>query len=314
MVTCIVFGSTVLFMNLFSHVAISILKPNDGEIMEEQNPKQRMKTIIIMVLGLVISPFIVKKRLQELNFMTYVMFTGVICLVTLLSIRLNMEGSYESRNGPAIDSNNIEGPNKLETVIDCINIGVASQGFVISLFPIYCDMTSDARPNVLFSVLSALTFTFTIYVILGLVSIQYYGLSNVEQNIFEIIQTSHDVFTLILRLIFGMIFFCAIPLIFFAGKLSIMSIVQKCSGGHSVDDVSKPLYFAICFVFLIIICIASIIINDLTLIFGLMSGLSEVFVLFIWPALFYLLACRMEASGQLVHQDPLNQPLIQRQS
>ena len=189
-----------------------------------------MKTIIVAVLGIVVSPFIVKKRLQELNFITQVMFTGVICLVSLLSIRLIREGSYEARNVPDIDSTSNEQHSSLESVIDCINIGIASQGFLISFFPMYCDVKNDAKPKVFASIIGALTFSFTVYIILASISIQYYGPTNINVNIFENIKASHDVFTLFLRLLFGCIFFCAIPVVFFAGKLSIMSIVQKCSG------------------------------------------------------------------------------------
>ena len=70
--------------------------------------------------------------------------------------------------------------NTLENIMDSFNIGVASQGFVISLFPIYCDMKESARPKVLYSVFYALMLCFAVYAVLGLISIEYYGLGNIE--------------------------------------------------------------------------------------------------------------------------------------
>ena len=98
----------------------------------------------VVFLGVVTLPFIVKKRMQELNCMTYVMFTGVISLIALLTIKLRADGSYESRfpNEHA----ETEKPNlTFEHLIDCINIGIASHGFVITFFPIYIDMKEEAQ-------------------------------------------------------------------------------------------------------------------------------------------------------------------------
>ena len=217
--------------------------------------------------------------------MTYVIFFGVISLITLLSARLWIDGSFEERHPVEAKTVKAAKSTTFEDVMDCINIGVASQGFVISLFPIYCDMTSQARPKVLYSVFYALMFCFAVYAILGLVSIEYYGLANIEQNIFDNLKTSDDIFSILLRIVFLQIFLCAIPFIFFAGKLSILAIAQKCT---SEDEIPEWKYFTICFVFLVSICVTAIAVEDLTIVFGLMSGLSEVMVVFIFPAWFYL--------------------------
>ena len=60
------------------------------------------------------------------------------------------------------------------------------------------------------------------------------------------------------------------------------------------DELPSWLYLTICFVYLIIVSCAAIFINDLTLIFGIIAGLAECTTVFILPAVFYLIACRME--------------------
>lgn len=63
----------------------------------------------------------------------------------------------------------------VETIMDSINVAVASQGFVIAIIPIYNEMKKEARPKVGISILSALTFTVTAYTILSCISLSYFG-------------------------------------------------------------------------------------------------------------------------------------------
>lgn len=59
--------------------------------------------------------------------------------------------------------------------MDSLNIAVTSQGFIISLFPIYSSMARRARPRIMCSVTLALIFTMIVYTVLSIVSISYFG-------------------------------------------------------------------------------------------------------------------------------------------
>ena len=95
---------------------------------------------------MLILPITLKRRLQELKVTTYVLVFGVACLTILLTAKLYFEGSYQYR----VDNGIIEPIEPIgttthkrslgERTLDSINIAVASQGFVIALFPIYGDM------------------------------------------------------------------------------------------------------------------------------------------------------------------------------
>ena len=116
---------------------------------------------------------------------TYVLVFGVACLTILLTAKLYFEGSYQYR----VDNGIIEPVEPIgttthkrslgERTLDSINIAVASQGFVIALFPIYGDMQKAARPRMMVSVLSALTFTCACYTYLSFVSMSYFGKRNI---------------------------------------------------------------------------------------------------------------------------------------
>ena len=107
----------------------------------------------------------------------------MICLVLLLTTLLGVNGSYEYRldNG-LIDvaaataaSEVAEKPSFLASFVDSLNIAVASQGFVIALFPIYSSMVREKRPRFMISVSTGLMFTFSCYTYLSLISISYFG-------------------------------------------------------------------------------------------------------------------------------------------
>ena len=109
---------------------------------------------------------------------------------------------------------------------DSVNIAVASQGFVIALFPIYSSMARDARPRVMTSVTIALMFTMSVYTLLSIVSIAYYGQENIAPSIFTNIEKEEGFASIALRLLFLMIFFCNIPFVFFAGKTALLAVVH----------------------------------------------------------------------------------------
>jgi len=89
-----VFGILTLYMLLFSRIAIQLFSPESitaGKAVGFLGHKE----VYIIGLSVLIIPVIVKKRLAELKFTTYILFIGVICLVSLLTIKLQLEGSYD---------------------------------------------------------------------------------------------------------------------------------------------------------------------------------------------------------------------------
>jgi len=70
-----------------------------------------------------------------LKFSTYILFTGVIALLSLLVITLVQNGIYDESKidvKPVV----VVKASGIEAVVDSLNIAVASYGFVIALFPI----------------------------------------------------------------------------------------------------------------------------------------------------------------------------------
>ena len=95
-----VFGILALYMILFSEIAISLIGANDKEHFLGK------KTFYVICLGILISPIIVRKRIQEMKLSTYVLFAGVISLILMLTALLLLNGGYQER----LDSGEIEPP------------------------------------------------------------------------------------------------------------------------------------------------------------------------------------------------------------
>jgi len=60
------------------------------------------------------------------------------------------------------------------------------------------------------------------------------------------------------------------------------------------DDMPYVVYLLTCFAYLVLVSLAAIFIDDLTLIFGIIAGLAECAFVFILPSLYYLIACHKE--------------------
>lgn len=364
-----VFGILALYMILFSKIAISLLTtsntPEDSLLFS--------KAFYIIILSLMISPIVIRKKVQELSFSTYVLFAGVIFLIVLLTSLLIKDGSYNSRvasgeETPASTSvSETTSTSVFESIMDSLNIAVASQGFVINLFPIYSDMKKSERPKMMRSVVGGLAFTLSTYTLLSVISIAYFGGENIRPSIFENLETHDTVASIAIRCLFLLIFFCNIPFVFLAGKTALMAIVgefmpkpedasQNTAAGEgdyitgdtegvafekvsyeqadmkkadavtsqsdnsysrappsapenfSSSEVSAVLvgqvrpedrmpfwmYAVLCYSYLAVVSTAAIVIEDLTLIFGIIAGLAECSTVFILPSVFYLIAKHRE--------------------
>ena len=159
------------------------------------------------------------------------LFTGVISLIILLTALLCFNGNYNSRHADGTVPVKIvikEESGSIESVVDSLNISVASQGFVIALFPIYSSMSRQSRPHVMKSVTAALLFTMSTYTYLSFVSISYFKGKNVQPSIFNNIKEEEGLSPILLQCLFLLIFFCNIPFVFFAGKIALMAVLHQC--------------------------------------------------------------------------------------
>ena len=85
-----IFGIMALYMILFSQLSISLLG-REGESFLNG------KAFYVIFLCVLMAPIVVRKKISELKISTYILFAGVISLISLLTGLLIINGSYESR-------------------------------------------------------------------------------------------------------------------------------------------------------------------------------------------------------------------------
>ena len=72
------------------------------------------------------------------------------------------------------------------------------------------------------------------------------------------------------------------------------------------EELPNWVYLLVCFAYLTVVACSAIFIDDLTLIFGIIAGLAECTTVFILPSIFYLVACRQEATLHEAYQTALS--------
>lgn len=87
-----VFGIMALYMILFSEIAISLIASgyDSGHFLSQ-------KAFYVICLCALISPIIVRKKIQEMKISTYVLFFGVLSLVVMLTALLLINGNYAEK-------------------------------------------------------------------------------------------------------------------------------------------------------------------------------------------------------------------------
>jgi ABC-type transport system involved in cytochrome bd biosynthesis fused ATPase/permease subunit len=61
-------------------------------------------------------------------------------------------------------------------------------------------------------------------------------------------------------------------------------------------------YLLVVVTFLLAICTVACLVNDLTLVFGIISGVSECLIVFVLPAIFYLKSCKIQSESYQQHK------------
>ncbi|CDW90791.1 UNKNOWN [Stylonychia lemnae] len=213
-----------------------------------------------------------------------------------------------------------------EKLMDSFNIVITAYGFVINFFPVYKNLKGRSNTRGFITVIMALFFCFSTYLLFSLMTHRVYG-SELKPSIFENIKNDSGIISYTLRSLFSLIFFCNIPFVFFAGKECVLTMIleyreRKVSiklekdlerqhlerlllevGGMDQEKLQKQqeineeqienkLYYPTVILFFLTQCILGFVISDLTIIFGFVSACSEATVSFIFPGLFFIIAAK----------------------
>ena len=114
--------------------------------------------------------------------------------------------------------------------MDNVNITISSYGFLINFYPIYDKLHPSIRtPQYgLFATLVALLFTAFTYVSFAWLAIKCFGMNNIDQNIFVNFDSNADDWvSSVAKLLFLMIFLCALPFNIHPLKVCTLNFVEE---------------------------------------------------------------------------------------
>lgn len=235
LLTFCIFGVMNLYMILFSRVVIALFG-------DPTNPSSILnyKPFYLVLLCIIQLPIVLKKNIHELKIASYMLFVGVFSLLTLLCVNLYLFGSHETRGTgvvhptrPAVTTENI---------VDSLNITVASFGFLLVLFPVRNSMKSTVRHQIGFSLMIALISVFSMYLLLSILSIVYFGRERVQPSLFDNFSSASDWFSITVMYLFMFIFLCNIPFVFFGGKIALISLIEQIQRMRSNTVTDQDLY------------------------------------------------------------------------
>ena len=168
LLTFCIFEVMNLYMILFSQVAVTLFG-------DPTNPSSLLnyKPFYLVLLCIIQLPIVLKKNIHEIKIASYMLFIGVFSLITLLCLNLYIFGPHESRGIDIVE--HVRPAITTENIVDSLNITVASFGFLLVLFPVRNSMKSTVKHQIGFSLLIALISVFSMYLLLSMLSIIYFG-------------------------------------------------------------------------------------------------------------------------------------------
>lgn len=177
--------------------------------------------------------------------------------------------------------------------------------------------------NGLFATAVALILTCLVYVSFAQLSILCFGVDNIKQNVFENLSDSNDFLSQSVKVIFLVIFLCALPFNIYPVKLCVFNFVEEMRSNRISKDldtylaqnntsslqktkgiedlVSKEFHNGVVVSIMVLLCIFSLVVEDLRVIFGIIGTFSEAIINFIMPGVLLLVTERHKKEKNSLH-------------
>ena len=212
-------------------------------------------------------------------------------------------------------------PFHFEKFIDQINMTLTTYGFIVNLMNIADEMEDGSHSNVMKAVGISLIFCFLVYVMLGFLCLNIYG-NTININVFINLHEDTSALSYITRCLFLILFFVGLPFLFFPIKQSTLTLIRefednvfskkmerqikmyrgaldaednngfikenKVKDVNPMTDASDRLFYLVCAAWLIINIAVSCLVDDLSLVFGVVGSWNESMLNFIFPGIFFI--------------------------
>ncbi|CAI2363499.1 unnamed protein product [Moneuplotes crassus] len=173
----------------------------------------------VLILGVILFPLIIKKRIGELSIAAALLFGGVIIfniLLVVIMIDPNVNTDYKSE-----DQSRLYRFEFNQTFLSSLSTAFVAYGFQAGFFPIYNALEQKGYRNGMRFSMYAMIFCFLIYVLIMFTGLYNFGV-NIRGDVLVNVSMLRSWESYVIRVIFLLIMITHTPFVFFVGKESVL--------------------------------------------------------------------------------------------
>jgi amino acid permease len=276
------------------------------------------KQFPILVVAILLFYFAIKKEIQELKSAGFVLLSGVILFIIAMIVLLIMKGTENFSFGEISKPKfNVEMLANVPTIF-------LAYGFQSAFFPAYSSLKNKTDANGMKATVASFSFCAIVYILASIVALLKFG-TELEGNVLNNVSHTPGWLPIIIDIVFLCIAMMHIPIVLFVGKEAFLIIIDeimrksystaprvtideaynlrdsllKARNGEESEGKAyltmNPLIFYGVSVFLYwAIVTAACLLNDITLVFGIIGSVAGSYLIFIAPSSFYLRSIQIE--------------------
>ena len=223
------FGLMLIYFIVFGDTAAQLM----ANILHQENPNSTIlkRWFYVLLLGVPMTFFVLKKELAELEWLSYILFGSLGTFILLMIWLLFVNDEFtDQANGLSSD---VWLPNQgVSRVITAVSITLVAYGYQQNIYPIYNNLKLKSNLNYKEVNRIALLLTLSVYVSVGLLAICMFGpsISSVLLNDIGKAQLPNGKSfweSYVILSAFMVLLACHMPFIFFAGKEGILIIIDE---------------------------------------------------------------------------------------
>jgi amino acid permease len=272
----------------------------------------------ILIAAVVLFYFAIKREIQELKSAGFILLVGVILFIIAMIILLITKGtkdfSFSQVSKPKFNLNMLANVPTL----------FISYGFQPAFFPAYQGLKNKTDANGIKSVVASLLFVVIVYVTVSVVALLKFG-TGLEDNMLKNVSNMDGWIPIVISFVFIIIATMHIPIVLFVGKESLLIMLDElmrktystdarptidaayglrdsisvarnaaADEGKAYLTMHPLIFYGFSIMVYCLIVTAACLLNDITLVFGIIGSISGSYIIFIAPAQFYLMSIRIE--------------------
>lgn len=175
--------------------------------------------------------------MKELKIISLILFVSIFLFIIILSFQLIVRGPYLN---PDTSYNNYYTVTMDEHFLTSLSILLVAYGFQQNLFHTYNNLQVKTNRSAIKTVSYGILISFIIYTIIALLSIYMFG-SDIQENILDNIAEESSWPSYVLRSAFLLVITCHIPFMFFAGRDSLLQILEEAKNRKISIQLSKTI-------------------------------------------------------------------------